>query len=101
MVYFMFQFKYLVKLQRRYFEVDDEMISVITDIEGKKVFNCFSIPINLNWFADDDMSGLTGYHSALPLEVHGSGYAQMQMVSNSKAEKLVGPKLNCSCRNTF
>jgi DDB1- and CUL4-associated factor 15 len=35
------------------------------------------------------MSGLTGYHSALPLEVHGSGYAQMQMVSNSKAERLV------------
>jgi hypothetical protein len=31
---FSFQFKYLVKLQRRYFEVDDEMISVITDIEG-------------------------------------------------------------------
>ncbi|XP_059483029.1 uncharacterized protein LOC132201118 [Neocloeon triangulifer] len=67
-------FKYLVKLQRRYFEIDDEMISVITDIE------------------DDDMSSLTGYHSALPLEVHGSGYAQMQMVSNSKAEKL---KFSC------
>ncbi|CAB3359272.1 Hypothetical predicted protein [Cloeon dipterum] len=67
-------FKYLVKLQRRYFEVDDEMISVITDVE------------------DDDMSGLTGYHSALPLEVHGSGYTQMQMVSNSKAEKL---KFSC------
>ena len=30
----------------------------------------------------------TGYHSALPLEVHGSGYTQMQMISNAKAEKL-------------
>lgn len=39
-------------------------------------------------FLDDDESGSTGYHSALPLEVHGTGYVQMQMISNSKAEKL-------------
>lgn len=89
---FSLQFKYLVKLQRRYFEVDDEMISVITDVEGT-IWNIFLYEHDSNdvscYFSDDDMSGLTGYHSALPLEVHGSGYAQMQMVSNSKAERLV------------
>jgi len=58
------------KFTRRYIEVDDELISVITDVE------------------DDDLGATTGFHSALPLEVHGSGYTQMQMISNSKAEKL-------------
>lgn len=61
------------KFTRRYVEVDDEMISVITDVE------------------DDDLGISTGYHSALPLEVHGSGYTQMQMISNTKAEKLSLP----------
>jgi len=58
------------KFSRCYVEVDDELISVITDVE------------------DDDLGISTGYHSALPLEVHGSGYTQMQMISNAKAEKL-------------
>ena len=40
-------------------------------------------------FTDDELSSATGYHNALPLEVHGSGYTQMHMISNSKAEKLV------------
>lgn len=39
--------------------------------------------------ADDDLSSSTGYHNAVPLEVHGAGYAQMQMVSNAKALRLV------------
>ena len=29
-----------------------------------------------------------GYHSALPLEVHGAGYKEMTLISNAKAEKL-------------
>lgn len=29
------------------------------------------------------------YQCVLPMHVHGSGYVQMQMISNSKAEKLV------------
>ncbi|XP_034257159.1 uncharacterized protein LOC117654554 [Thrips palmi] len=62
-----------VQFERRFIEVDDELVSVITDIE------------------DDDESGGTGFHSALPLEVHGTGYVQMQMISNSKAEKLMAP----------
>lgn len=62
-----------VQFERRFIEVDDELVSVITDIE------------------DDDESGSTGFHSALPLEVHGTGYVQMQMISNSKAEKLMAP----------
>jgi hypothetical protein len=41
------------------------------------------------YFADDDFSESTGYHCALPLEVHGAGYAQLQMISNTKAGKLV------------
>ncbi|KAJ9593181.1 hypothetical protein L9F63_015278, partial [Diploptera punctata] len=62
-----------VQLKRRYIEVDDELVSVITDIE------------------DDDFSESTGYHCALPLEVHGAGYVQLQMISNSKAGKLMAP----------
>nr|CAD7430815.1 unnamed protein product [Timema monikensis] len=65
--------KCTVEFKRRFIEVDDELVSVITDIE------------------DDDLSEITGYHSALPLEVHGAGYMQLQMISNSKAEKLVCP----------
>ena len=61
------------KFVRRFVEVDDELISVITDVE------------------DDDLGTTTGYHNALPLEVHGSGYTQMAMVSNSKAERLSLP----------
>ena len=38
---------------------------------------------------DDELSSSTGYHNALPLEVHGAGYNQMAMVSNTKALKLV------------
>ncbi|XP_022187421.2 uncharacterized protein LOC111046230 [Nilaparvata lugens] len=57
-----------VQLDRRFIEVDEEMISTITDIE------------------DDDQA--VGFHCALPLHVHGSAYAQMQMVSNHKVDKL-------------
>ena len=37
---------------------------------------------------DEGVGSQTGYHSALPLEVHGSGYQAMAMISNAKAEKL-------------
>jgi len=66
----------VAEFHRRYFEVDDELVSVITDIE------------------DDDLSCSTGYHNALPLEVHGAGYAQMQMVSNAKALRLKVPHVS-------
>ena len=69
------------KFSRCYVEVDDELISVITDVE------------------DDDLGISTGYHSALPLEVHGSGYTQMQMISNTKAEKLSLPSLRVEQRS--
>ncbi|MCL4134173.1 UNVERIFIED_CONTAM: hypothetical protein GTU68_050961, partial [Idotea baltica] len=65
--------KCVVDIQRRYIEVDDELVSIITDIE------------------DDELSSATGYHNALSLEVHGSGYSQMHMISNTKAEKLMVP----------
>lgn len=65
--------RFHAKFTRRFIELDDEMISVITDIE------------------DDELGGqatMTGYHTVLPLEVHGSGYQAMAMISKSKAEKL-------------
>lgn len=62
-----------VRFERRFVEVDDELVSVITDIE------------------DDDTSAVTGYHTALNVEVHGAGYSQLQMISNSKVEKLAAP----------
>ncbi|XP_054275434.1 uncharacterized protein LOC128994721 isoform X2 [Macrosteles quadrilineatus] len=60
-----------VRFDRIYIELDDEIISTIsTDFE------------------DDD----TAFHDALPLSVHGSAYAQLQMVSRQKAERL---SMNC------
>lgn len=56
--------------------------SIISTLFIICIFFCFSPP-------DDDFSESTGYHCALPLEVHGAGYAQLQMISNTKAGKLV------------
>merc|ERR550534_1936393 len=68
--------KFYAKFTRRYIELDDEMVSVISGID-----------------VDDDgvdvgyqMGG--GYHSALPLEVHGAGYKELSLISNAKAEKI-------------
>ena len=61
--------RFHAKFTRKYVELDEEAISVMTGIE-------------------DDDSGVTEYHSALPLEVHGAAYQQMAMISNAKAEKL-------------
>jgi len=49
------------------------------------------------YFSDDDFSESTGYHCALPLEVHGAGYAQLQMISNTKAGKLVSVVKQIDC----
>lgn len=46
--------------------------------------------------SDDDIG--TGFHCALPLSVHGSAYAQMEMISNQKAEKLV---VNFAANNSY
>lgn len=40
-------------------------------------------------FVDEETGGYVSYQCVLPMLVHGSGYVQMQMISNSKAEKLV------------
>ncbi|XP_050541162.1 uncharacterized protein LOC126905481 isoform X2 [Daktulosphaira vitifoliae] len=56
-----------VKLERQYIEVDEEIVSVSTDL--------------------DEEDGITGSLCALPLSVHGSGCAQMQMVNSSKINK--------------
>lgn len=51
--------------------------------------------------ADEETGGYVSYQCVLPMLVHGSGYVQMQMISNSKAEKLVSiyylKKLNSQC----
>ncbi|XP_051162727.1 uncharacterized protein LOC127282500 isoform X2 [Leptopilina boulardi] len=65
--------KCTTRFKRSYIELDDEMISVITDVE------------------DDETGGYVSYQCVLPMNVHGSGYAQMQMISNSKAEKNLIP----------
>ncbi|XP_046592832.1 uncharacterized protein LOC107218731 isoform X1 [Neodiprion lecontei] len=59
--------------KRSYIELDDEMVSVITDVE------------------DDETGGYVSYQCVLPMNVHGSGYTQMQMINNSKAEKMPVP----------
>lgn len=46
-------------------------------------YNCTNIS------TDEETGGYVGYQCVLPMLVHGSGYVQMQMISNSKAEKLV------------
>ncbi|CAH1395715.1 unnamed protein product [Nezara viridula] len=65
-----------VKFTRRFIEIDQEITSTITDIE------------------DDELG--SGFHCALPLSVHGSAYAQLEMISNQKAEKLVQQGVKCA-----
>ncbi|XP_072762738.1 uncharacterized protein [Anoplolepis gracilipes] len=65
--------KCTARFKRSYIELDDEMISVITDVE------------------DEETGGYVSYQCVLPMLVHGSGYVQMQMISNSKAEKQIVP----------
>ena len=58
----------MAKFTRR-FIADDESVSVITDVED-----------------DDDGHGVaSGSCPPLTLEVHGSGYQSMSMISNAKA----------------
>ena len=57
--------RFNAKFTRTFVELDEEAISVMTEIE------------------DDDHT-LTGFHSALPLEVHGTAYQPMAMISNTK-----------------
>ena len=68
--------KFHAKFTRRFIELDDELVSVMSGIE----------------FDDDGVDvgyqAGGGYHSALPLEVHGAGYQALTMISNLKAEKL-------------
>ncbi|XP_014296629.1 uncharacterized protein LOC103576039 isoform X2 [Microplitis demolitor] len=59
--------------KRIYIESDDEIKSVITDVE------------------DDETGENVSYQCVLPMDVHGSGYVRMQMISNNKAEKLMLP----------
>lgn len=67
------QVRFHAKFTRRFVEMDEEAVSVMTDVE------------------DDDLGATTtGYHSALPLEVHGAAYQPMAMISNAKAEQLNG-----------
>eukprot|EP00095_Tigriopus_kingsejongensis_P003546 maker-scaffold106_size358372-snap-gene-2.37 protein:Tk03546 transcript:maker-scaffold106_size358372-snap-gene-2.37-mRNA-1 annotation:"PREDICTED: uncharacterized protein LOC100570502 isoform X2" len=77
--------RFHAKFTRRFIELDDEMISVITDIE------------------DDELGASTAttisYHLVLPLEVHGSGYQSMAMISNSKAGKISGRCLKIQQRS--
>lgn len=68
-----------IKLIRRYVEEDDAA-SVITSEE------------------DDCIS--PGYHTSLPLEVHGAGYSDMQMISKMSYKKLQCPTVTVT-QTTF
>lgn len=57
-------------------------------------FNCNQYYIEI-MFADEETGGYVSYQCVLPMLVHGSGYVQMQMISNSKAEKLVFTVSKC------
>lgn len=61
----------VAKVLRSYIQREDDNMSVITDIE-------------------DELQGYP-FPVALPLEVHGAGYQQLQMISNAKAEKFQVP----------
>lgn len=95
-----------IKLIRRYVEEDDAA-SVITSEEGIEIVNCqcfVSISANRMRFsyyfaiADDCIS--PGYHTSLPLEVHGAGYSDMQMVSKMSYKKLLCPTVTVT-QTTF
>lgn len=67
-----FNINCVAKVLRSYIQKEDDNMSVITDIEDEL---CQGYPFPV----------------ALPLEVHGAGYQQLQMISNSKAEKFQVP----------
>ncbi|CAG0915594.1 unnamed protein product [Notodromas monacha] len=65
---------WVVNFDRYYMDADDELASVMsTDLE------------------DDELCSSTGYHNALPLEVHGAAYVQMQPVSRVKVGRVLTP----------
>ncbi|KAH8307564.1 hypothetical protein KR044_003005 [Drosophila immigrans] len=76
------------KLQRRYVDEDDAT-SVITSEEGKQcLFHRFIWFEKLIYssYTDDCIS--PGYHTSLPMEVHGSCYSEMQMISQASYQRL-------------
>lgn len=75
--------KFSAKFTRRFIEMDDEMVSVISGIELEDEEGV--VPADYN-------SLQTVFHSVLPLEVHGSAYQAMAMISNSKAGKISAAK---------
>ena len=97
--------KFHAKFTRRFIEMDDEMVSVMSgkcykfcpllakalQIRNEVlylplIFVEYILGIELD--DDEGVGSQTGYHSALPLEVHGSGYQSMAMISNAKSEKI-------------
>lgn len=81
-------------------DLDDERTSVITDVEGKFFFLsvwifCFYMLSAKSLFKtqihvlDEETGCYASYQCVLPMQVHGADYAQMGMISNVKAEKLV------------
>lgn len=54
------------------------------------MYNSFLLFIlSLSFLPDDCIS--PGYHTSLPLEVHGAGYSDMQMISKNSLKKLMCP----------
>jgi len=77
--------RFHAKFTRRFIELDDEAVTVITDIEDEDQHNHATM-------------ATTGFHTVLPLSVHGSGYQSMAMISNAKASSAKASRLTGSRR---
>lgn len=93
-LFYMFSLHFLLlsRLIRHYVEEDDAA-SVITSEEGmEKIIMKVYKPIKCVFFHLDDCIS-PGYHTSLPLEVHGAGYSDMQMISKNSYKKLMCPTI--------
>ena len=56
-------------------------------LQKKTCQNYYLHRFSFGYFPNCVMIACAGCYSALPLEVHGSGYTQMQMISNTKVSQ--------------
>ncbi len=98
--------RFQAKYTRRFFETDGELISVVTDVEDDDVggtyysggggSNCGAANGagaaggNSTGASGSTPAAASGYHTVLPLEVHGSGYQPMSMISSERAAERRG-----------
>ncbi len=98
--------RFQAKYTRRFVDTDGEMISVVTDVEDDEVGGTYCGGLlgmgggsygGGQAAAGGSVGGgssvaavAAGYHTVLPLEVHGAGYQPMSMISNARAAERHG-----------